>query len=53
MYMEDVLYRAIIKWFDDSFVDWKYIDNPDFISYVCNEIGLSKDEYYRIMKLNY
>ena len=51
MYMEDVLYRAIIKWYDDSFKEWKAIDNPDFVNYVCNEIGISKDEYNRIMRL--
>ncbi len=51
MYMEDVLYRAIIRWFDDSFKDWKSIDNPDWINYVCKEIGITEAEYKRIMML--
>lgn len=47
--MENLLYNAIIKWFDDAFTDWGSIDDPDWIEYVCNEIGITKEEYKRIM----
>ena len=52
MYMEDVLYNTIIKWFDDALTDWGSIDDPDWIDYVCNEIGITETEYKRIMKLD-
>lgn len=52
MYMETALYNAIIKWFDDSLEDWKSIDNEEWIHYVCKEIGITRDEYKRIMKLD-
>ena len=52
MYMETALYNAIIKWFDDSLEDWSGIDSPEWIDYVCNEIGITEEEYKRIMELN-
>ena len=50
--MEVLLYNAIIKWFEDAFTDWEDIDNPDWIDYVCDEIGITEEEYKRIMQLN-
>ena len=51
MYTEIVLYNAIIKWFDDSFTDWRSIDDTDWINYVCEEVGITHEEYKRIMSL--
>ena len=44
-----LLYNAIIKWFDDALEDWGSIDNPDWIHYVCKEIGITQAEYKSIM----
>ena len=52
MFMETALYNAIIKWFDDSLEDWNTIDNEEWIDYVCEEIGITRDEYKRIMELD-
>lgn len=49
---EKMLYNAIIGWFDDTTDKNKYIDSDDFVSKVCQAIGLSKTEYYRIMHLS-
>lgn len=51
MYTDIILYNAIIKWFDDALTDWGSIDDPDWIEYVCNEIGITETEYKRIMGL--
>lgn len=52
MYMEVALYNAIIKWFDDASTDWGSINDTDWIKYVCEEIGITEEEYKRIMELN-
>ena len=52
MFMETVLYNAIIKWFEDSIEDWGNIDNPEWITYVCKETGITEKEYRTIMQLS-
>lgn len=49
--IEEMLYNAIIGWFDDTADKYKYLDSEDFVNKVCETIGLSKSEYYRIMQL--
>lgn len=50
--IEEMLYNAIIGWFDDTADKYKYLDSDDFVNKVCETIGLSKNEYYRIMHLS-
>lgn len=52
MYTDIILYNAIIKWFDDALTDWGSINDPDWIEYVCEEIGITPEEYARIMKID-
>lgn len=51
--MEEVLlYNAIVTWFDDAFEFWGDIDNPYWIEHVCEKIGITEEEYKRIMKID-
>ena len=48
--MEVLLYNAILCWFEENLEDWESTDNPDWIEHVCDEIGITEEEYKRIMK---
>ena len=51
--LETLLYKTIIAWFDEvQYIDYNSIDEQGWIEYVCSEIGITEEEYKKIMKLN-
>lgn len=48
----EVLFDAILCWFEESFEDWGSIDDPDWIEHVCEGIGITEEEYRKIMELD-
>lgn len=48
----EVLFDAIICWFEEAFEDWGSIDDPDWIEHVCEGIGITEEEYRKIMELD-
>ena len=51
--LETLLYKTIISWFDEvQYIDYDSIDEQGWIENVCSEIGITEEDYKRIMKLN-
>ena len=50
--MEIMLFNAIILLFDENITEYKGIDDEEFINKVCSEIGMTEDEYKKLMLLN-
>ena len=52
--MKTFLRNAIIGWFDNSFKEYKGLDDPKFIKKVCEEIGISEEFYSEcVLKENF
>lgn len=49
--MESLLFNAIIKWFDDN-GNYKRIDDIEWINYVCEETGMTVDQYKKLMQID-
>lgn len=49
--MESLLFNAIIKWFDDN-GNYKGIDDIEWINYVCEETGMTVDQYKKLMQID-
>lgn len=49
--MESLLFNAIIKWFDDN-GNYKGIDDIEWINYVCEETGMTVDQYNKLMQID-
>ena len=43
------LYNAILTIFDESFTEYKGIDDEEFIEKVCQSIGMTESEYKELM----
>lgn len=50
--METMLYNAIILLFDVNITEYNGLDDEEFIEFVCDEVGMSKEEYKTLMKIN-
>lgn len=49
--LENMLFNAIIGWYDDAMESYNGIDDPDFKDRVCENIGISENEYNHICRL--
>lgn len=49
--LECWLYRAILLWYENSSTKYSGLDDETFITKVCNFIGLSREEYKKIMDI--
>lgn len=49
--LKNMLFNAIVGWYDDAMMSYTGIDDPDFRTRVCNSIGISEDEYNSICRL--
>lgn len=50
--LENMLFNAIIGWYDDAIESYDGIDDPDFKGRVCESIGISENEYNHICRLS-
>ena len=50
--IEKMLYNAIILLFDENITEYNGLDDEEFIEFVCDEVGMSKEEYKTLMKIN-
>lgn len=46
---ESWLYNAIICWFKNSLIEYRGLDDEEFIKKVCTDIGMSEADYRKIM----
>lgn len=51
--LKDMLFNAIVGWYDDAMMSYTGIDDPDFRARVCETIGISEDEYNSICRLSH
>lgn len=49
--LKNLLFNAIVGWYDDAMMSYTGIDDPDFRTRVCKSIGISEDEYNSICRL--
>lgn len=49
---ENLLYNAIICLLDFNITEYNGLDDEEFIEFVCDEVGMSKEEYKTLMKIN-
>lgn len=47
--LENILYNAILSWYDDSLTEYHGLDDEDFISRVCGLTGMEENEYRNLM----
>ena len=50
--LETLLYNAIITLLDFNITEYNGIDDEEFIEFVCDEVGMSEEEYKTLMKIN-
>lgn len=50
--LENMLYNAILSWYDDSLTEYHGLDDDDFIDRVCGLTGLSRAEYEDLINRN-
>lgn len=50
--LEQMLYNAIISWYDDSLTEYHGLDDEEFINRVCGLTGLSESEYEDLVSGN-
>ena len=48
---ENIIYVLVNRLFDDNIHDYSSIDNEKFIKYICNETGMSIENYKNIMNI--
>ena len=48
-HLEDMLFKAIVGWYDNSKEQYKSLDDKEFVKKVCETTGLSEADYYRIL----
>ena len=48
--LEQMLYNAIISWYDDSLTEYHGLDDKEFMNRVCSLTGLSETEYEDLVK---
>lgn len=46
------LYNAILTIFDESFTEYKGLDDEEFIEMVCQSVGMTEPEYKELMLIN-
>lgn len=49
--LKTMLYNAILCWYDTSIEEYSGTDDEDFIQIVCNEVGIARDEYLKLMEI--
>ena len=49
MNYENIINNAITVWLSEAIDDWESLDNPEWIEHVCNETGLTEEDYRRII----
>lgn len=49
--LETWLYNAILSWYDDAMIEYKGLDDEDFINRVCDFTGMSVETYKDLMNI--
>lgn len=49
--MRDCIHNLILLLFEDNMESYKGIDEESFVTYVCRETGLTKEQYCAIMRV--
>ena len=47
--LKTMLYNAILTIFDESFTEYKGLDDEEFIEKVCESVGMTEPEYKELM----
>lgn len=50
--LKNMLYNAIICWYDDALEEYSGLDDENFMHRVCKETGLTRAEYKDLMFSN-
>lgn len=50
--LEIKLYNAIILLFDENITEYNGLDDEEFIEKVCSEVGMTEEEYRKLMLNN-
>lgn len=50
--LTNLLYNAIMGWYDNSLESYNGLDDEDFISLVCDCTGMNADEYRKVMGID-
>ena len=45
-----MLYNVILCWYDESLEEYSGLSDEEFIRKVCDEVGMTREEYYDLMK---
>lgn len=49
-FLKNLLYNAIVGWYDDSLEEYKGLNDEEFIHHVCKTIGITEADYKEIME---
>lgn len=47
--LENLLYNAILAWYDDSMESFHGLDDEDFVNRVCGQTGMSEEDYRELV----
>lgn len=50
--LKSIIFNAIIALLDFNITEYKGLDDEEFIEFICDEVGIHKDDYKELMKLN-